>query len=321
MKIVLTDCKTITDGDLDLSLLEKFGEVVRYELTPYDKIAERIKDADAIICNKTPLNENTIKDAKNLKYIGLFATGYNNIDTKYADKRGITVCNAGSYSTDAVAQHTFAFILNHFNNVANYDAFVKDSGWINSETFSPFVFPLNELAGKTIGIIGCGSIGMKVAEIAHAFGMKVLAYSRHAGKNTYIKWTAFNTLLAESDVVTVHCPLNEQSEKMFNRDTFTKFKNGAYFINTARGGVLDENALYDALESGKLSGAAIDVLETEPMDKDCVLMKAKNITLTPHIAWAPIETRIRLLDIVISNLENFINGTSQNVVNAPKVDR
>lgn len=335
MKIVITDWQTITDGDIDVKIFDKFGKVTCYQMTPYELIADRIKDADAVICNKTILNADTMRYSSHLKYIGLFATGYNNIDIEYAHECGITVCNAGSYSTDAVAQHTFAFILNHFNNVSGYDAFVKNSGWINSETFSPFVFPLSELAGKTIGIVGCGSIGLKVARIADAFGMNVLAYSRSAaekmrlGNNivqkaeppshmdngvSYIKWVELDELYAESDVITVHCPLNRESEKMFDAKAFGKFKKGAYFINTARGGVLNERALYDALEKGRLSGAAIDVLETEPMDRDCILMKAKNITFTPHVAWAPIETRKRLMGIVISNIKSFLDGNPVNVV-------
>ncbi|MGN0383909.1 MAG: D-2-hydroxyacid dehydrogenase [Eubacterium sp.] len=316
MKIVLTDCKTITNGDIDLDILKEFGEVIKYELTDYNEIADRIADADAVICNKTILNAETMKKASNLKYIGLFATGYNNIDIEYADEHGITVCNAGSYSTDAVAQHTFAMILNHYNNVGLYDAFVKNGGWKQSTTFSPFVFPLTELRDKTIGIIGYGSIGRKVADIASAFSMKVLIYTRTTKKeDRKVTFVSLDELLQKSDIVTVHCPLNKDSEKMFNKKTFSKMKEGAYFINTARGGIIIEDDLIDSLNSGHLSGAAIDVLETEPMSRYCRLTEADNITLTPHIAWAPIETRKRLIKIVADNIRNYINGTPINVVN------
>lgn len=315
MKIVITDLQTVTDGDLPLDRLQKLGKVVTYPLTDYELIAERIRDADAVICNKTKLNSETLSEAKNLKYIGLFATGYDNIDIEYAKHNGITVCNAGTYSTDAVAQHTFAFILNHFNNISRYDEFVKEKGWMKSHTFSPFVFPLNELAGKTIGLIGYGAIGKKVAQIANSFNMRVLACAGHGREDNIARFLPFDELIGSSDIISVHCPLNESSTELFNEATFSHCKRGAYFINTARGGIINEKALYNALKSGILSGAAIDVLTTEPMQSDCILFNAPNITFTPHIAWAPIETRLRLMDIVADNLEAFLNGTPKNQVN------
>ena len=315
MKIVLTDCKTITKDDLDLTVFDKIGETVYYDLTPPEKLAERVADADAVICNKTVISAEIMKQAKNLKYIGLFATGYNNIDVEEAAKRGITVCNAGSYSTQAVAQHTFAFILNHYNNVAKYGNFVDDGGWKNSKTFSPFVFPMHELAGKTIGIVGYGSIGREVAKIANAFSMKVLAYARTPKKDDTVTFTDLDTLVKTSDIVTVHCPLNKDSQYMFDAEMFEKFKDGAYFVNTARGGVMVESALINAIKSGKLSGAAIDVLETEPMSQASELVNLPGLTVTPHVAWAPIETRERLLDIVTDNLKSFMEGTPKNKVN------
>lgn len=314
MKIVLTDCKTITKDDLDLTVFDSIGETVYYGLTPADKLAQRIADADAVICNKTVITAEVMAAAKNLKYIGLFATGYNNIDVEYANAHGITVCNAGSYSTNAVAQQVFAYILNHTNKVANYTEFVNGGGWKNSETFSPFIFKMQELWGKKIGIVGYGSIGKEVAKIANAFSMEVLAYKRNPIVDNTVKFVDLDTLVSESDYVTVHCPLNKQSEKMFDANMFAKFKNGAYFINTARGGVIDEIALKDALISGKLSGAAIDVLTTEPMQPECELINLPGLTVTPHIAWAPIETRKRLLGIVTDNLISFISGKPKNVV-------
>lgn len=315
MKIVITDAQTITKGDISLDFLKKYGEVVIYPLTSKEEIAERLKDADAVICNKTPLNRETLAGAEKLKYIGLFATGYNNIDIDYCDEKGITVCNAGSYSTNAVAQHTFALILEHFTQVGKYNDFVQQGGWKNSPTFSPFVFDINELWGKTIGIVGYGSIGKAVGRIAHAFGMNVLAHSRNFKEVENGKFCSLDQLLQNSDIVTVHCPLNKDSEKMFTKETFNKMKKGAFFVNTSRGGVLCEEDLKEALESGRLSGAGIDVLETEPMKHDCCLLGVKNCVITPHIAWAHYETRIRLMEIVEHNLKSFINGTPTNKVN------
>lgn len=315
MKIVLTDAKTVTQGDLSLEPLKEFGEVVVNELTPYDKIAETIKDADMVICNKTPLNSETLSLATHLKYIGLFATGYNNIDVEYCREKGITVCNAGSYSTDAVCQHSFALILEGLSRVGDYNKFVHEGNWKNSLTFSPFAFPLSEISQKTIGIVGYGSIGKAVAKVANAFNMKVLAYKRTPVEDSSVTFTDFDTILKESDIVTVHCPLNKDSEKIFNRESFGKMKKGSIFINTARGGVMDENALVDALNSGRLSFAGIDVLETEPMAQDCPLCGVENCIITPHIAWAPMETRERLMGIVTGNIRNFLNNKPTNVVN------
>lgn len=314
MKIVLTDCKTVTRGDIDLTVFDKFGETVYYDLTSPEKLIERVKDADVIICNKTVISAETMKAAKNLKYIGLFATGFNNIDVEYAKENGITVCNAGSYSTAAVAQYVFACILNHTNKVREYTDFVNDGGWKNSETFSPFVFETQELMGKKIGIIGYGSIGREVAKIAKAFSMDVLVYTRTPKTDDTVTFTDLDTLVKTSDIVSVHCPLNKQTENMFDAETFSKMKDGAYFINASRGGVIVEPALKEALLSGKLSGAAIDVLTTEPMQQSCELVNLPGLTVTPHIAWAPVETRERLLGIVSGNLKSYMEGNPKNVV-------
>ena len=315
MKIVLTDSQTVFDNKVTAEPLNEFGEVKDYGLLRYDEIANAIAKADIVVCNKTLLNEDTLKSAKNLKYIGLFATGYNNIDIEYCSKHGITVCNAGSYSTNAVAQHTFALILEHFNNTANYNQYVQDGLWKRSKTFSPFVYPLSELAGKTIGIVGFGNIGKAVAKIANAFEMNVIAYNRSEKSAENVKFVSLEEQIESRDIVTVHCPLNAQSENMFNKETFAKMKHGALFVNTARGGVMNENDLYDALSSGHLGGACIDTLKVEPMEQNCILMQAKNCIITPHIAWAPVETRLRLMDIVTSNIRNYLNGTPTNVVN------
>lgn len=312
MKIVLPDCKTITRGAISLDVFKKYGEVSYYELSKNEELPERFRDAEAIFCNKTLLNAETLKYAPNLKYIGLFATGYNNVDLEYAKSKGIRVCNAGSYSTEAVAQHTFALILNHFCQVSKYEKYVNYGNYIKSDTFSPFIYPMNELSGKTIGLIGYGSIGRQVARIANAFNMNVIVYTRTPKDDA--KCVELDELLSNSDIISVHCPLNEQSEKMFNADTFAKCKDGAFFVNTARGPIVDEMALKEAVESGKLSGAGLDVLEVEPMLDSNVLLGVENITITPHVAWAPITTRNRLLDIVIDNYENYLNGTPKNVI-------
>ena len=316
MKIVLTDCDTVvSNNDIDLSCLEAFGEVVYYPETAPELTAERISDADIVIVNKTVIGKEEIDSAKNLKLIALFATGYNNIDIKYAAERGIAVCNAGSYSTAAVAQQVFAYILAHASVVSEYNEDVKDGEWIRAKLFSFFSRPTHELAGKTLGIFGFGAIGAQVARIALAFDMRVIASTRTPKAADGVEFVSFERLLSESDYLTIHCPLTEKTAKIFDADAFSKMKNGLYFINTARGGVIDEHALFDALNSGVLSGAAIDVLTKEPMSADCPLLRAPNITITPHVAWAPIETRRRLLGIVCDNISAFLAGEPKNKVN------
>ncbi len=313
MKLIITDSATLTyNNDLSLDVFKSFGEVTAFPCIEKDELLENVADKDIILCNKTVIDAQVISKAENLKLIGVFATGYNNIDLEAAKSRGIAVCNAGSYSTEAVAQQVFAYILMHYTRIDAYDSFVKDGGWKTSNTFSKFCFPTDELFGKSIGIIGYGSIGKKVSEIARVFGMKVYCHTRSKKQSDFVEFVSLDELLAVSDIVTVHCPLNEQSKGMFNAETFSKMKKGAYFINTARGGVLNEQALYDALSSGKLSGAAVDVLECEPMKSDCVLCDAPNITITPHTCWAPLSTRKRLFEIVCANIESFLNGGNQN---------
>lgn len=328
-KIILPDVKNVTYGDLDMNVFKKYGEIISYPTSKTEDLQERLREADIILCNKTLLNRDTLKYAEHLKYIGLFATGYNNVDIEYTNEMGIVVSNAGSYSTDSVAQHTFALILNHYNKIAEYASFTNAGGWKKSETFSPFIYKMGELQGKTIGIIGFGSIGGKVAKIAVAFGMRVLIYSRNREKTdraveeiykntgvgiSEIKSVNLEELVSQSDIITLHCPLNKDSEKMINRELLSKCKKDAYLVNTARGGLVDEDALCDALNQERIAGAALDVLNEEPMAENCKLMNVKNVTITPHIAWAPFETRERLLSIVIDNLESFICGNPKNVV-------
>jgi glycerate dehydrogenase len=318
MKIVILDAATLTiNNDIDFSIFDRFGEVKIYDFTKDEEIPERIKDADVILCNKSSMSEKNLSGAKNLKYIGLFATGYNNVDLEYTRKHGITVCNAGSYSTEAVAQHVFAFILHYYNTISRYDEFVKNKGWINTNKFSPFM-EMKELFGKTIGIIGYGSIGQKVAVIANAFGMNVLAYSRSALKEKIqsdeVTYAAVDEILEKSDIVTIHCPLNKDSEKMCNKEFFTKMKKDSLFINTSRGGVVNQEDLMWALNNNVIQYAALDVIEKEPMPEDCKLIETKNLVITPHAAWAPLETRERLIKIVSKNLQKWVAGTPINVI-------
>ncbi len=314
MKIVLTDAQTVVDASVRADCLSEFGEVIQHGLLRYEEVCEAVADADMIICNKTVLDEKSLRLADHLKYIGLFATGYNNIDIDFCRKRGITVCNAGSYSTDAVAQHTFALILEHYSSTALYNSYVHEGRWKRSPTFSPFIYPLHELSGKTLGIVGLGSIGQAVARIALAFNMRVIAYNRSERNVPHVTQVSLEKLLRESDIVTAHCPLNKDSSGMFNKNTFALMKEGALFVNTARGGVMVEEDLRDALLSGHLGGACIDVLSTEPMEEDCVMMSAPHCIMTPHIAWAPLETRLRLMNIVAENIRAYLNGAPQNVV-------
>lgn len=313
MKVVILDAKTLTNDDIDFSVFDEFGEVTIYDYTKYNQIAERIKDAEIILCNKSIMNRMTLKDAKNVKYIGLFATGYNNVDIEYTNERNIMVCNAGSYSTNAVAQHVFALILEHYNKVGEYNKFVKDGGWIHSEKFSPFK-PMKEMDGRTLGIVGYGSIGKKVAKIAQAFDMKVLAYNRSPKKDESVRFVEMDELLEKSDIVSIHCPLNSDSEKMCNKEFFEKMKDGALFINTSRGGVVDEQALIDAVKSKKISGAGLDVVAVEPMEKHEEILDIDNIIITPHSAWAPVETRTRLVEIVKNNIKKWVAGAPVNVI-------
>lgn len=314
MKITVTDIDTVTKGDLSFDFLEKLGEVTYYGVTAEDEVAKRTADSDIILCNKTRLNRENLRDAKKLKYIGLFATGYNNIDIEYCRENGIVVCNAPAYSTDSVAQLTFALILELTNRVCDYKALVDKGDWQKSRTFSMFPIPLMELKGKTLGIIGFGSIGAKTAEIALAFGMRVLAFNRSPKNASGVEFVDLNTLLEQSDIVSLHCPLNKDSENLINENTISKMKNGAYLINTARGAIVDENALADALKSGKLAGAGADVLRTEPMSEDCPLYGIPGCIITPHIAWAGLETRERLLGIVFDNISRFLEGNPVNNV-------
>lgn len=314
MKIAILEAKTVSKGDVSFEEIYRLGEVAEYPLTPASDVVKNIGDAEAVLCNKTVFNEEVLRACPKLKYIGLCATGYNNIDIKSCNELGITVCNVPAYSTAAVAQQVFSFILHFANKTSEYNKFVKQGGWIKSETFSDFVYPIQELAGKTIGIIGYGSIGRKVAKIAHAFDMKVIVNTRTARQDSSVRFVSIKELFSAADVITAHCPLNEATNGLICRETLEYCKPSCVIINTSRGAVVNEQELADALNSGKISGAALDVLCQEPMSESNPLLTAKNCIITPHISWAALETRQRLVKIAAENLEAYIEGKPINVV-------
>ncbi|MEE1330140.1 MAG: D-2-hydroxyacid dehydrogenase [Acutalibacteraceae bacterium] len=313
MKILITDSASLkSGGDLSTEVLNKYGEICEFDNIDRSTLLNEVSDKDIIFCNKTVIDREVIDRSQKLKFIGVFATGYNNIDIEYAKEKGIAVCNAGSYSTNAVAQQVIAYILIHYTNIPKYNEFVKDGGWKRSKIFSPLVFGTDEVAGKTLGIVGYGNIGKAVEKAAKAIGMNVIVYTRTVRPNGVTDFVSFDELLLNSDVITLHCPLNRESADMMNAEAFAKCRDGAFFINTSRGGTVDEKALYDALCSGKLSGAAVDVLKQEPMSEDCILFGAPNIIITPHTSWAPLSTRKRLLGIACENLDAYLNGERKN---------
>lgn len=314
MKITVLDWGTISQNDVSCDFLNKYGETKIYDLTAPEEIPSRICESDIVICNKCVLDESNLKYAKNLKCICLFATGYNNVDINYARSRNIAVCNVPDYSRDSVAQHTFALILEIFNRACDYNLSVQQGDWKRCTKFSYFHLPIHELSGKILGIAGFGSIGKRVAEIAAAFGMKVIAYTRTPKQDENVTFVTFDELLEKSDIITLHCPLTAENSQMMNKAAFSKMKNTAVFINTARGGLVDEIALREALINNTIFAAAVDVLTTEPMDKNCPLYDIPNLIITPHIAWAAIETRRRLMEITDKNIECFLKGSPQNNV-------
>ena len=316
IRLVVLDSETVTRGDVSLDGITALADSSVFGYTPNEKVAEAIGDADAVICNKCLITQEVFDKCPNLKYVGLFATGYNNVDLAAASRRGAVVCNVPAYSTNAVAQHTFALILDYYNKVAEYKKTVADGDWVNYKLFSYFYIPTTEIAGLTLGIIGYGDIGRKTAEIARAFGMNVVTYTRSPQKVTDgTRVCTLEELLSISDAVSLHCPLTPENGKMINTETLALMKPNTLLVNTARGGLIDEQALAEALNDGRLGGARLDTLTYEPMREDCPLRGAKNCAITPHIAWAPIETRVRLLEKVAENLKAWINGKPINVVN------
>ncbi len=315
MKITILDRNTVTKGDVSLAPIEALGEIQIFDTLSHEHVADAIADSDAIVVNKARITKEIMDACQNLKFIGLFATGYNNIDTEAAKARGIVVCNVPGYSTDSVAQHTFALMLHFASHADDYAMSVARGDWANSETFSYFAYPVWELAGKTLGIFGFGNIGRAVAKIALAFGMRVITSVRRPAEFANVEFTDTDTLFRESDYLTLHCPLTEETRHFVNRESLAKMKDSAVIINTSRGGVIEEEALTEALNANKLRGAGIDVLDTEPMRKGHPYLTAKNCYVTPHIAWGSLEARTRLITIVAENLIAFEAGAPIHVVN------
>lgn len=318
MKIVVLDGYTLNPGDLSWEGLGRLGELTVYDRTPEEKIIERIGDAEIIYTNKTPLTKETLKKIPHVKFIGVLATGYNVVDINAAKELGMVVTNIPTYGTQAVAQFVFALLLEICHHVWVHNEEVKRGSWSTSPDFCFWKYPLIELAGKTIGIVGYGRIGQATARIAQGFGMKVLAYNHRPIvhlENETVEVVELEELLAEADVISLHCPLTDKTRGMINRHTIGKMKDGAIIINTSRGPLIVEEDLAQALEEGKLFGAAVDVVSIEPIQSDNPLMKAPNCIITPHIAWAPKESRNRLMEIAVENLRAFLKGTSINIVN------
>lgn len=308
MKIVFLDAKTIGD-DIDLSGFDTLGEVTKYSFTTPAEAPERVKDADVLIINKVPVNEQTIGTAKNLKLVCVTATGTNNLDKDYLDSRNIAWRNVAGYSTETVTQHTFAMLFYLLEKLRYYDDYVKNGNYINDTCFTHFAEHFSELNGKTWGIIGLGAIGRRVAQIAQAFGVHVIYYSA-SGRPAQAGYTQvdFDTLLSTSDIISVHAPLNEHTENLLDKDAFAKMKDTCIFLNLGRGPIVVEQDLYEALINDEIAAAGLDVLCQEPMSKQNPLFQIKDsrkLLITPHIAWAGIEARMRLMEIILNQIKDF----------------
>ena len=309
MKLVFLDTKTIGE-DIDLSAYDALGEVVKYGFSTLEEIPERVKDADVLIVNKIAINEQTIGTAKNLKLVCVTATGTNNLDKEYLKKRGIAWRNVAGYSTESVTQHTFALLFYLLEKIRYYDDYVKDEKYINDTVFTHFAEHFNEVNGKTWGIIGLGTIGRRVADIAKAFGARVIYYSASGSPaQEGYEQVDFETLLTTSDIVSVHAPLNEYTKDLMNKEAFAKMKKSAIFLNLGRGPIVVEQDLYEALETGEIAAAGLDVLCEEPMSETNPLAKikdSKKLIITPHIAWASVEARNRLMQIIAGQIREFL---------------
>lgn len=320
MKIVVLDGYTENPGDLSWEPFEALGELTVYDRTDVsdkDEIISRIGDAEAVLTNKTPIDRTVLDQCPNLRFISVLATGYNVVDVAYAKEKGIPVSNIPAYGTDAVGQFAIALLLEICHRIGHHDQAVKEGRWTACQDWCFWDYPLIELAGKTMGIIGFGRIGQKSGQIAKAMGMKILAYNRsqsESGKEI-AEYVDLDTLLAQSDVIALHCPLFPETQEIINRETISKMKDGVIIINNSRGPLIAEQDLADALNSGKVYAAGLDVLCDEPMRKDNPLLTAKNCIITPHISWAPRESRQRIMDMSVRNLRAFLNGKPINVVN------
>lgn len=317
MKIVVMDGKGVNPGDMSWKQIQQFGELIVYERTASEEIIDHVGDAEIVLTNKTVFDEDTIAKLKNVKYIGVLATGYNVVDLKAASKRGILVTNIPAYSTDSVAQMTFAHILNVTNHVDHYARASRDGEWSRCPDFCYWDKPLVELAGKTIGIIGLGNIGMKVANIALNFGMNVIAYTSKEPKEipNGINKASIDNILSDSDIISLHCPLTKQTRELINKDSIAKMKRSVIVVNTGRGPLVNEEDVANALHNGLIGAYCADVMCSEPPSADNPLFVEQNAYITPHVAWASKEARIRLMDIAEKNIHSFLSGKPINVVN------
>lgn len=318
MKIVVLERDSV-GTDISVEGFQKLGDVTVYSNTVADETAERVKDADIIVANKVPLNEQTLKDASNVKLICEFATGYDNVDLNYCKNRGIKVANVVNYSTAAVAQHTFALCFYILEKLNHYDNYVKSGTYASQSRFSNFDLPFTELEGKTWGIVGMGNIGRKVAKIAGAFGCKVIFYSASGNSScTEYERVDLDTLLQQSDFLSLHCPLSDKTRNLINLDALKKMKETAILINVARGPVVNDEDLYTALTENMIAGAGLDVTSTEPMKESNPLSKimdSNKLIITPHLAWASTEARVRVVEETCKNIEAFLEGKNRNIVN------
>ncbi|MBP0903889.1 D-2-hydroxyacid dehydrogenase [Mariniflexile gromovii] len=321
MKMVVLDGYTLNPGDLTWESLKQFGDLKVFDRTDFypKKVIEVIGDAEVIFTNKVPIPKEVLTQASNLKYIGVLATGYNVVDVEAALDLNIVVTNVPNYGTAAVAQFTMGLLLEMCHHIGDHNKAVKDGEWTKSLDFCFWNTPLIELAGKNLGIIGFGRIGQATAKIAQAFGLNILAYNRSKDislETDTCRYVELEELFEKSDIISLHCPLFESTEGIINKLNIAKMKDGVMIINTARGGLIVEEDLKEALNSGKVAGAAVDVISSEPIQENNPLLKAKNCIITPHIAWAPKESRARLLQIVVDNLKAYLSGNPENVINA-----
>ncbi|MBQ3518395.1 MAG: D-2-hydroxyacid dehydrogenase [Clostridia bacterium] len=317
MKAVILDGFCENPGDLSWDAAKELCDFTIYDRTAPEDVLSRAAGAEIVVVNKVALTREIIEQLPDLRFVAILATGYNIIDTECCAERGIPVANIPAYSTDSVAQYVFSFILAHASRVAEHSAAVHDGAWTACPDFTFRVAPICEIAGKTLGIVGYGKIGQKVAAIGRAFGMNILANTAHPEKyaGEDVSFVDLDTLAGESDFISLHCPLTKDTNCLVNAEFLGKMKENAFLANTSRGPVVDEQALADALNNGSIAGAGVDVLSTEPPKAENPLLSAKNCFITPHIAWAPLETRQRLMDIFVENIRAFINGSPINVVN------
>ncbi|MCH5229624.1 MAG: D-2-hydroxyacid dehydrogenase [Muribaculaceae bacterium] len=316
MKITVLDGFTLNPGDLTWGELEKLGKLTVYDRTPAELVVERCRDSEIVFTNKTPIDGNALEALPKLKYIGVLATGYNVVDVVEASKHGVTVTNIPAYSTMSVAQHVFAMLLTATDHVEHYAEEVRDGKWCRSKDFCFTDTPLIEVAGKKMGIIGFGNIGRAVGQIAQAFGMNVIVYTSKTKEELPpgVEKVSLRELFSDSDVITLHCPLTESTKEIINRDSLSLMKEGVILINTGRGPLIDEEAVAQALEEGKLKAFCADVLSSEPPAETNPLLRAPNVYITPHIAWATKEARERLINIAVSNLQSYLAGHPVNIV-------